>query len=370
MLNRAAYDFNRALYTLFPEVRVAPLDGLIQLERRKGEVCVARTLARLRDYVQERQKYLQRVRPYLHNCSLTIDVGVPFLARAAKEARITHLTVFDHSWACTLRGFCSSEAEYQHNAPPGREDRRLADQVAAEIERDEQCASRVFLFDRYITPPEFRKHWESLEFTPTILPGVLGGGQDPREARPTLNKMFLQLGQQAVAPKRKLVLLSPGGTPVWDELLPRMINGYLSRPAKEYLPVLSHPNVSKDCKAKMRKSDKIRWFEFVAGSTQQAVIPAFALVVTRAGGGIVNDCLATKTAFVCVQEHHWQVKLVERECKKLGIIPTLRKTSLLAFQKDPVGCIDAFVAAGKSPTKIGVPCGAEKDVAAFVLSQL
>src|SRR5207245_9222341 len=146
----------------------------------------------------------------------------------------------------------------------------------------------VFLFDRYMTLPEFRRHWEGLGFTPQILPGVLGQREEPGAARERLNELFIQLDERPVPADQPLVLISQGGTPVWDRLLVKIIDTYITRETGNYLPVLSRPNVSDEYKDKMRKSAHIRWFDVPAGSTQQVLLLSFDLVVTRSGGATVN----------------------------------------------------------------------------------
>ena len=153
-----------------------------------------------------------------------------------------------------------------------------------------------------------------------------------------------------------------------DGLLVKIIESYITRERGTYLPVLSRPNVSDEYKDKMRRSAHIRWFDFPVGSTQQVLLPAFELVVTRAGGGIVNDCLASQTPFVCVEEPQWQVRLIERECKALGLIPDLPETSWPIFQQDPASCIDTFVTTPKSVPNLSVPAGAEKYLANVIVS--
>ncbi len=368
ILNASAYAFNQALYAGFPEVHLARVDSLIRLEKVHGEVSVKRTLERLSPYAQYRTAYSQAIQAYLEGCHLAVDIGVPLFARSAKRAGVPALTFFDHSWAATVRGICAEEVRYYYNPRPTLEDRVVAQQLAAEIESDEACTGEVFLFDRYITPPEFRRHWEGLGFTPQILPGVLGQREEPGAARKRLNALFIQLDEQPVPPDQPLVLISPGGTPVWDRLLVQIIDTYITQERGKYLPVLSRPNVSDAYKDKMRRSAHIRWFDFPAGSTQQVLLPAFDVVVTRAGGGTVNDCLASQTPFVCVEEPQWQVQLIERECKTLHLIPDLAETSWPIFQQDPVSCIDTFVATPKPVPNISVAGGAEKYLANVIVS--
>ncbi len=370
ILNAAAYAFNKALYSGFPEVDLASLDSLIRLEKANGEVHVKRTLEKLSQYARYRTKYSQAVQEYLKGCHVAVDIGVPLFVHSAKQAGVPVITFNDHSWASTVRGICSEGARYYYNPPPTPEDRCLALQVASEIERDEACTSEVFLFDHYITPPEFRHHWKALGFTPKILPGVLGHREHPSAARERLNELLKQLDEQPVSANQPLVLISPGGTSVWDPLLPKIIDSYITREAGEYLPVLSKPNVSDEYKRKMRRSANIRWFDLPMGSTQQVLLPAFDLVITRAGGGTVNDCLASQTSFICVEEPQWQVRLIERECKALHLIPDLPETSWPIFKEDPVSCIDRFVTVPRVQPKVFVPGGAEKYLANAILSKL
>ena len=229
ILNASASAFNTALYTGFPEVHLACVDSLIRLEKVHGEVHVEQTLERLSQYARYRTEYSQAVQAYLKGSHLAVDIGVPLFAWSAKQAGVPALTFFDHSWAATVRGICSEEARYYYNPSPTLKDRALAHQLAAEIESDESCTTEVFLFDRYITPPEFLHHWEGLGFTPQILPGGLGRREDPGAACKRLNGLLTQLEEQPVAADHPLVLISPGGTPIWDLLLVKLIDTYSTR---------------------------------------------------------------------------------------------------------------------------------------------
>lgn len=370
VLNHGAFAFNKALYEGRPEVNVADVDGGIRLERCRGEVDVARTLAALDGYVERRLGYRDDAGPWLEDCALAIDIGVPLLARAAADRGIASVTVFDHSWARTLRGICSAEARYVDAAPPTEGDRERAERIAAEIEKDERAAGEVFLFDRYITPPVFWEHWRGLGFAPRVLSGVLGHRQDPALARRRLDRVLSDLGQATLPEGRKLVLISPGGTAVWDEIVPRLIDTYVGGSKRDYLPVLACPRIDEWDRGRIVGSGAMRWFPFVPAATLQAVLPAFELVVSRAGGGIVNDCLASCVPLACIEEHQWQVEQIERECKSLGLILDVPETSLRAFRADPATCVDTFVAGEKSVRASGLSTDAEKDVAELVLARL
>jgi hypothetical protein len=57
ILNASAYAFNKALYVDFPEVHLARVNSLIQLEKVHGEVHVEQTLKRLSQYAGYRTEY-------------------------------------------------------------------------------------------------------------------------------------------------------------------------------------------------------------------------------------------------------------------------------------------------------------------------
>ena len=361
VFNNSAFEFNRSIYSGLHDV-VFPFqlnrDSLIKLEKSNGEVAVTETLRKLLDYDAVKEDYLNEISPYLYDADVAIDIGVPlFIASAARLDVQNRITLFDHSWAKTLRLISSKEWRglYQYNRKPTDLDYKVADVIASQIEEDEKQTGEVYIFEPYITPQPFRDHWKRL-IEPTklhLLQGVLGGKNSQQDARARLNSMFRDLGQKPVPEDQSLVLISPGGTPIWEDLLIKMIDRFTSdTETRRYLPVLSNftansKETTEALKAQMRQSDKIRWFEYIKGSTQQIIMSAFDLIVTRAGGGTVNDALASNTPFVCVEEPQVQVILIERECLKRGMIPDIPETRLVNFKKDPVRCIDSFFSAQK-----------------------
>lgn len=386
VLNNSAFNFNESIYSSFRYI-VRPVklkrDSLIKLVKLNGEVAVKETLKKLMDYENVRNEYSGEVRDNLSDSDIAIDIGVPLFVRSAKELGVKHrITLFDHSWAKTLRLICEKGREdmYKLNPKPTASDRSDAERIASQIEEDEKCATEVYLFDSYITPNEFLEHWR--KFTvPTVLKGVLGSKGDPKDAKNILNGLLKELGQQTVPDGKKLVLISPGGTPVWSNLLPDMINQFVSsKKTREYIPILSNPITADDkmaysLKSKMKKSDRIRWFEFVKGNTQQIIMPAFDLVVTRAGGGTVNDALAAERCFICVEEPQVQVVLIERECIKRGLIPFLPETRIDKFKENPVECIDSFFDFFNNKSdgfhcKVDIKAGVERELARDILNRL
>ena len=375
VLNAGAHAFNRALYAVFPEVAaVAPgRDSLIRLERREGEVDLAATFDRLEGYAPLREAYREAVRPHLEACPVAVDVGVPLFARAAADLGVAHrITLFDHSWARTARLLCAEAWEHLYvlTPPPTPALRDRVDGIAGEIEQDERRATEVHLFERWMTPLVFREHWAGLGFSPRTLPGVLGGADDAPAARGLLDAEVRRLGQAPLPEGVPLVLVTAGGTGVWHTLLPRLVRDLVEGPARDYLPVLSDPVVPEDLKKRMRVSGRVRWFEHLRGTAQQVLMPAFERIVTRAGGGTVNDALATRTPLVCVEERQVQVALIEGELRALGRIPDLPETRLDAFARDPGACLDALAHAALPGPAAPVPCHAERPLAHSILTRL
>jgi hypothetical protein len=277
---------------------------------------------------------------------------VPLFVRAAAELGVPQrLTLMDHSWAVTLRA-------------------TGIDDVAEAIEEDEQRGTSVYLFDSYLTPPPFREHWQRL-VEPRTLNGVLGGRVDRRRALPRLNRQLV--GQTPIEEGHQpLVLIAPGGTTAWRDVLPPLIDDLLHLPVarRSFVPVFSAPAVSDQLKERMRASGWVRWFDFVRGSTQQVIMPAFSVIVSRAGGGTVNDALATRTPLVCVEEHQWQVELIRQQLLARGFIPDLPEAAWSRFSAEPRRCLLRLIEAGLNHQAPAVPRHAEEAVVAGILSSL
>jgi hypothetical protein len=77
-------------------------------------------------------------------------------------------------------------------------------------------------------------------------------------------------------------------------MMERMVRDYIKRLDMEYLPVFAPYQPTAAQKRRLQDSVNIRWFDFVPGGTLQEVLPTFAIVITKAGGGTVNDCLASQ----------------------------------------------------------------------------
>jgi UDP-N-acetylglucosamine:LPS N-acetylglucosamine transferase len=183
------------------------------------------------------------------------------------------------------------------------------------IKEDERKTSAVFLFDDYITPDSFCKHWEALGVKIVPIRGVFGGKRlvSREEAR---KRMGI-----SESPNDKTVYILGGGTPVWDAKLPEII-------AQLKEKVLPYDVVVFDRNAKpndyQRVGNSLYKGGAVYGETVQGLLPGVDLIITRAGGGIANDAIACRVPFVCVEEPgHWQVEMIRKNCERRRLTRTI-----------------------------------------------
>jgi hypothetical protein len=118
------------------------------LPKPNGEVHVPQALDLLRPYAPTRAPYANAVRHWLEGCVVALNIGVPLFTHAAAQFGVPHrLTVFDHSWAATLRLITSGEWKevYRANPKPGPAERSLAERIAAHIEDDSALSHETSL---------------------------------------------------------------------------------------------------------------------------------------------------------------------------------------------------------------------------------
>jgi UDP-N-acetylglucosamine:LPS N-acetylglucosamine transferase len=184
-----------------------------------------------------------------------------------------------------------------------------------ELKEDESEAQAVFLFPEFIAPRIYRDHWKSLRVRIEPIGGVFG--------RPSVSrkKARSRMGIPEGAPAKTVYILG-GGTPVWDAKLPEIILQLKEK-------VLPYNVVVFDRNAKpneyVRVGDNVFKGGVIDGATVQGLLPGIDLVMTRAGGGIVNDAIACRVPLVCVEEpNHLQVELIRQNCEKEGLTRTIR----------------------------------------------
>jgi hypothetical protein len=320
-------------------VCIDPVFNLIELRRVGGEVDAAASFHSLVDnYGKPRQRYLERLPD---DVSLVIDIGVPPLAAAAKQRNIKHFTVFDHAWSVTYRELLG---EYLQR--PGQHRDRLPIQklenCLAALEYDESLAQGVFLFRPPITPAVFRNRWREL------CPGRVHdiprafGGPVGAEREAYRESAALMLGRQRGA-TLPAVLVSAGGTDVWNELLGRLIEELVDDDAEQGLPFhalifapapvrerlasvgrpLGDPIRRPDGKGRSVDRYPLAPHVDVLGDARNVsfsrLVSGVEWVVTRAGGATVNDALAAAIPLVLVPEPaHWQVRAIHRSVLESG----------------------------------------------------
>ena len=372
--NRARADYNRSLYRdliAAGRVNVEPVANLIQLAKdaRTGEVSIAGTLALIGDYRAASDRYPAGAPP--GDFDLVVEFGVPAAARWAAKRGIPCASLCDHAWGKTLEMILTDAKE-----PLTVRQRARWRGLVAAVRRDEAFTRKLFLFPQFISPPMFRSHWRSV--APRVVvkrfSGVLGGASSwsGRQARE-----YLGLPKPG-----RLVMIQGGDTPAWDALLQRLVPAFLDAGSELearrlnvalYIPRriagraaiarLSDPAVARRC-------PRVRAFAPVPGGTTQELFPFVDLLVTRAGGGTVNDAIACRTPFVCVPERSQsQVEATLAACARRGLT---RMVDGVALAAGPLRAILAEVARGRDNRRMlavmeGMARHAEERLAGAIL---
>ncbi len=307
----------------------------------------------------------------LDGADLIIDFGVPQLVRAAYGKRI--VTVFDHAWSMSLARMLSSESSQVLNS--------LAIQDSLEdIRDDEALTHQSILFPEPICPFDYHGYWRRLlGQLPEVIPGVLGGplrtlayvrdsvyetirlafvdgkGSQQLKEEYDLAKRYAKqiLGIETDEP---VLFISGGGTSVWDEILSNMLDDYEAK-APNYNVVIFNPteagkrgitlkpetisfqdSQSTIRRAKWNRCNKITFIETLEHETHHVLFAAFDLVLTRAGGGTVNNAIAFRVPLVLVEEPGmWQVEQIRHSCIRMGLAEGV---SLDDFMKNGRQCVE------------------------------
>jgi hypothetical protein len=301
-------------------VQLPGVTDWIELAKSHGRVLREATAHCVEAYGRYRESYQRALSTsgVLAGVSQVLELGVPPLA-AALNGRIPSATLLDHAWSLTLRRITG--------------DHPALDDMAA----DERSTSRVFLPPHPVTPPVFAEYWRSAGMAPIPLPGMIGGG-GPRvrkEAR-------LALG---LDPGMRLVFVSGAGTAVWKGMLRGLVDSLLESRASYHTLVFSPSETDRlGLRLRWRRSPAgwevetarrggVTFFGRTRGETHHAIVAAADLVVSRAGGGTVNDAIAQRVPLILVEEPgHWQVEEIRRACAAAGVARTV---SLDRFLRQP-----------------------------------
>lgn len=331
--NHSRKEFNENLYRSAIEqgrVEVVAVWNLIQLQKEgeSGAVSIPGTLRRLGDYRIASDQY--PLGSGANRFDLMVDFGVPAAARWAAARGIRSVSICDHSWAKTLEMILEDLERQPDGAGRCSEpERRQWLKLIGDIKEDEAHTRRLWLFPEFIAPEIFLRHWQQ-RIAPSAIrrfDGVLGG-------RPVWSR------QQALDylgfRDGRLLLIQGGDTPALDTLLCRLVPEFLDA-AREldqlhlnvavYVPRSSnrHPEINRLHDPRQQAlSPRVRAFSPVPGGTIQELLPHVDLLVTRAGGGTVNDAIACRAPFLCAPEPtQSQVEAIHAACCRRGLTCTI-----------------------------------------------
>jgi hypothetical protein len=371
--NRSRLGFNRTLYQDLPGVRMEPVWNLIELAKdpETGEVSMPGTFEILKDYETLRESYPGGAVSGEADFRAVIEFGVPAAVRWAEKKGIPCISVFDHAWSRTL------EMIMEQGGRARGEDRCWLERHAEDwgrlvraVQEDEARVQRLFVFPPFMTPPVFRSFWEGIRVRAQET-GAVFGGKPARNREQAL--AFLDL----MEPGRTVLALG-GDTPVWDSVLVKMAQDLVEKKAVLdrcrinvviYVPyrLLEHEAVQRLDEA---RPARVRRLDHIPGGTLQEILPAVDLVVSRAGGGVVNDAVACRVPLVCMPEGTQpQVQAILEACLAQGMA---RKSDPTAFALDPVGTVLGEAERIRENRSLseqmrGIPVGGEAGVARAVL---
>ena len=327
IMNESALTLNASFYKdeiNNGKVSLQPTFGGIRLRKTAEGVDIPASLRDIRGYPSRSAKYVVP-----EDVDAVVDIGTPSAARAARLAGKPSITIFDHSWGKTyemlLEEFTAGVLGPTTSALPIiKRDYEVAKAIN-ELKEDESKAQAVFLFPEFIAPRPYRDHWKSLRVRIEPIGGVFG--------RPTVSrkKARSRMGIPEGAPAKTVYILG-GGTPVWDAKLPEIIL-QLKEKTLPYNVVVFDRNAKPN--EYVRVGDNVFKGGVIDGATVQGLLPGIDLVITRAGGGIVNDAIACRVPLVCVEEpNHLQVELIRQNCEKERLTRTIR---IGDFRDCPIG---------------------------------
>lgn len=317
IMNESALTLNASFYKdeiNSGKVTLQPTFGGIRLRKTAEGVDIPASLQDIRSYPTRSAKYVVP-----EDVDAVVDIGTPSAARAARLAGKPAITIFDHSWGKTyemlLEEFTAGVLGPTTSALPIiKRDYEVAKAIN-ELKEDESKAQAVFLFPEFIAPRPYREHWKSLRVRIEPIGGVFG--------RPAVSRKKARstMGIPEGAPAKTVYMLG-GGTSVWDAKLPEIIQ-QLKEKSLLYNVVVFDRHAKPN--EYVRVGNNVFKGGVIDGATVQGLLPGIDLVITRAGGGIVNDAIACRLPLVCVEEpNHLQVEMIRQNCEKEGLTRTIR----------------------------------------------
>jgi hypothetical protein len=363
-------------------VRLPSINNKIELVTKAGAIDIPESIRQcILPYSQSRVEYEEALakRKVFEGADLLIDLGVPQVVRAASrenlkrrpklEKEIIVVTTFDHAWSLSLLRMISSDKT-------GTVFRSNIQDTLTDIQNDEALTQKAFLFGEPVCPTDYHEYWKTLLVqAPAVIPGSLGGplstleyvcdprfeslhakiengGQCPQEAYDLARKYARKLLK--IEDKVRTLFISGAGTPVWDGILKDLVDSYKEH-EPNYNVVIYSPSEVKNRNIKLTeeslkfngverkvrsgKFGKILFIDNPIGEAHPVLFPAFDLVLTRAGGGTVNDAISSRVPLILVEEPgHWQVEQIRQSCLRMGIAKGIM---LNQFQKLGRKCVES-----------------------------
>jgi len=380
---RRREDFHKSIFadsSNGPAIEIVKLNegaNKIELVKREGSTdALASIEAAILTYAESRREYRSELSRSnaLEDADLVIDLGVPQLVRsvysenlnrAAKSKKmVAAATVFDHAWSLSLR-----KIAFSIPLPEALTDK--VEDALVDIENDEALAQEAIIFSEPISPLDYHGHWTKLlGRSPQVIRGALGGplatleyvddqelsdlrveieagGRCPEKAYDRARRYAREL--LGINNDLPALFVSGAGTSVWDKILKRMIDDYqINEP--DYNVVIYSPaevesrgivlsQQERVEKALLGNRQRLIFIDKIAGETHHILFPAFDLVLTRAGGGTVNDAIACGAPLVLVEEPGmWQVEQIRQSCLGMHIAEGV---TLREFVDHPRGCVES-----------------------------
>ena len=336
--NKSRFSYNQRLYQKYirdGRVTVKPIWNIIQLQKSMGRVSMRETLKLMSNYNLLSETYAnQRISDKI---DVIVDIGVPPATRLARHNELPCISVFDHSWGKTFE-MLSDYVEEEPEGPLSLKECEDWRHLIKAVQRDERDTQKILLMPDFITPKLYLDYWyQRINVEVTRLPGVLGG---------TVASKQEAMGTLQIREGMRTILIQGGDTPVWDDML-RHLFPVLVREAKSklqerntqvivYLPERLLKDVSlKD--ALNYSGPNVYFLNELRNATLQRILPCIDLMITRPGGGTVNDCVACRVPFVCLEEKSQpQCQSILYACITNGLT---RIMNAEAFLNDPVSVL-------------------------------
>ncbi len=354
------------------------INSRIELIKKEGAVDVPESIKQcILSYPQSRSEHETTLteQKVFQGVDLVIDFGVPQVVRAAynenimKKKEIVVVTVFDHAWSLSLSRMISSDKTRVISSLEVQD-------AIVDIQNDEALTQETFLFKEPICPIDYHAYWKKLlGHEPVVIPGSLGGPLSTLEyvCDPRFKNLHAEIKNGDQCPQeaykyarqysRKLLgikndaptlFISGAGTPVWDGILKKLIDSYRDSRPPNYNVVIYSPSEVNSRKIKLieesvkfndierkvlrGKFGEIIFIDHPIGEGHPVLFPAFDLVLTRAGGGTVNDAMAFRVPLILVEEpSHWQVEQIRQSCLRMDIAESV---TLDEFQKHGRSCVE------------------------------